>query len=133
MENSFYVTLTSNADSNFFPNNTLTNFTNKLPAEMDLSSQDYEVALVEISCAFSFQNIRSGEVFIDLEYLSAPAHSRDIYKVKKKKIELPAGNYPSENMLIQSLNELIEKSICDDGLPDKCLYFEYNNISQRVK
>ena len=31
------------------------------------------------------------------------------------------------------MNELIEKSICDDGLPDKCLYFEYNNISQRVK
>jgi hypothetical protein len=45
--NMFYLTLPSNSSMNYFPNNTLTHYTKKLPKIMELDGT-WEIGLAEI-------------------------------------------------------------------------------------
>jgi hypothetical protein len=52
---SFYVTLPSNSSKEFYPENTLTNFTTKLQPPFYLN-QTYEVGIVEITFPYNWFN-----------------------------------------------------------------------------
>jgi hypothetical protein len=45
----FYVTLPSDSSADYFPNNTIANFTTKLTMPIELKHDEWEVGLVEIS------------------------------------------------------------------------------------
>jgi len=48
----------SNANSDIYPDNTLTNFTNKLPTTFEFSSEKYEIGIQSIGFASKFKNIK---------------------------------------------------------------------------
>ena len=57
---SFTIELVSNASAEFFPDNTLSSFTNFLPEQVNLEGQ-WEVAISEISYPSMYQNITEGK------------------------------------------------------------------------
>ena len=61
-----YITLPSDSSMSFFPNNTVAEFTTKLPEAITLDG-DYEVALVELIYPFSFSNIRNADRSLFME------------------------------------------------------------------
>jgi hypothetical protein len=61
-----YITLPSDRSMSFFPNNTIAEFTTKLPETVTLDG-DYEVALVELIYPFSFSNIQNGDSSLYME------------------------------------------------------------------
>ena len=52
----FTIVLVSNASSQFFPNNTLSSFTNFLRGQVNLDGQ-WEVAISEVSYPSMYQNV----------------------------------------------------------------------------
>jgi hypothetical protein len=68
----FYVTLPSDSSADYFPNNTIANFTTKLTMPIELKHDDWEVGLVEISYPTGCRKrtrqntLRRGNVKIDL-------------------------------------------------------------------
>lgn len=48
--NDFYISLLSNNSMDRYPNNTLSSFTNHLAQPIDLSSDDWQVGIVEFEC-----------------------------------------------------------------------------------
>ena len=62
----FYITLPSDSSMSFFPNNTVAEFTTKLPDRIFLDG-DYEVALSELIYPHSFSNIRNDDRSLYIE------------------------------------------------------------------
>jgi hypothetical protein len=62
----FYITLPSDSSMSFFPNNTVAEFTTKLPDRIILDG-DYEVALSELIYPHSFSNIRNDDRSLYME------------------------------------------------------------------
>jgi len=58
----FYVTLLSDASQKYYPNNTISNFRNKLADPIRLNSRKYEVALVDCVYVHSEIVIEKGEL-----------------------------------------------------------------------
>ena len=58
---SFTIELVSNASRELFPDNTISSFTNFLPAQVNLEGQ-WEVAVSEKSYASTYQNITEGKI-----------------------------------------------------------------------
>src|SRR6266516_5294119 len=63
----FYLTLPSNSSQQFFPNNTLTEFTTKLPSTIELTNE-WEVGLAEIMFPRSWYTIPEEGVIIEADY-----------------------------------------------------------------
>ena len=60
---SFYVTLPSNSSLDYFPKNTLTDYTTKLPQRLDLD-ESWEVALSEVQYTRSWTNVSGKEALL---------------------------------------------------------------------
>lgn len=122
--NSFYLTVASNADSEFFPDNAVSHFKNKTPTSIDLN-EPWEVALVEMSCPFNFHNVANLDVFLTVY---PKKNSKPNYKVE---VYLNAGHYRDAEIFIFALNKAIsEVSV---GYVNKNIGFTYDKISQRVR
>ena len=63
----FYLILPSNSSQQFFPDNTLTEFTRKLPSTIELTN-DWEVGLAEIMFPRSWCTISKDGVIIMADY-----------------------------------------------------------------
>ena len=63
----FYLTLPSNSSQQFFPNNTLTEFTTKLPSTIELANE-WEVGLAEIMFPRSWYTIPKEGTIIAVDY-----------------------------------------------------------------
>ena len=64
----FYLTLPSNSSFDHFPNNTLSEYTTKLPQEINLE-EFWEVGVAEIGYPHTWYNIsREGEYWLRYEY-----------------------------------------------------------------
>ncbi len=46
-EKSFFITLTSNSSLDYYPNNTLSHFTHKLPYPLELQNENWHVGIVK--------------------------------------------------------------------------------------
>ena len=108
----FYMILPSNvASPQYFPNNSISNYTTKLPQRISLTG-DWEVGLAEISYTYSWFNVPKSAPF-HLMYL-------DIYgELKEVKGLLPKGQYSTVDNLVKELNKRIR-----DLIRDKELEFE---------
>ncbi len=123
LDSSFYLTVSSSADSEFFPDNAVSHFKNKTPSPIDLNDR-WEVALVEMSCPFNFHNVTKPDV-----YLTVVPPKNSVLK-KGVKVFMGPGHYRSPKMFINELNRNILRF--STGGIAKVLRFDYDEITQRV-
>ena len=84
----FYLTLPSNSSMDYFPDNTLTHFTTRLPQMMDLVGSQ-EIGLTEIQYPHSCYNIKKREAWVHVDvYL-------EVNQLQGNNFQLTAGYYPS--------------------------------------
>ena len=123
LDNSFYLTVSSSADSEFFPDNAVSHFKNKTPKTIDLNDK-WEVALVEMSCPFNFHNITKSDVYLTIiPTKKSKAHRRvEIY--------MKPGHYRNTDIFIKALNANIRN--CGYSYIIKNVKFQYDEITQRA-
>ena len=95
-----HLTLPSNSSMDCYPNNTVAQFTTKLPGVIELDG-DWEVALTEISVPSPLPNALRETHFITLT--SADTNEKRTYS-------LPTGYYESVQALVIKLNTLMSTS-----------------------
>jgi hypothetical protein len=91
---SFYLVLPSNSSYKYFPHNTLSNFTTRLPNEIDLS-EGYEVALTEVQYTHNWHSFRQ-EDRVTFAYKPPDGNWRHVI--------VPPGYYHTKGDLITFLN-----------------------------
>ena len=96
----FYVTLPSNSSFDYYPDNTLNDFTTKLFKPIDLSGE-WEVALTEISFPHSFYNVNAPYNRI--------LYSGDGTRRNAKLITVPPGYYNDLDELFLTMHELMDE------------------------
>ena len=143
----FYLTLPSNSSQQFFPNNTLTEFTTKLPSTIELTNE-WEVGLAEIMFPRSWYTIPEEGVIILVDYgvcnperrtrmAERAARGEDI-PVKEYntlvEIKLRGGFYKTMEDLQQELKLSIRAAFVAAGIvttvSPPTLY--YNSVTKRI-
>src|SRR5688572_10976103 len=114
----FYLTLPSNSSQEFFPDNTLTEFTTKLPSTIGLTNE-WEVGLAEITFPRSWYTIPKNGLTITADYRVCNMDWKVDVRSKLEegldltvedidtivKIQLSSGFYKSMEELTQELNQ----------------------------
>ena len=125
----FHLTLASNSSQKFFPNNTTTHFTTKLPQTVTLN-EEYEVGVNEIQIPVSWYNVTENECWFKTS-------SAKIFETGHRGSELPrsihvikAGFYKKTEVLLQHMNDLITELLPNRK---KLVYFSKDNVSKRVR
>ena len=116
---SMYITLSSNSDDKYFPDNTLTHFFNKLPTPLNLDQGNWEVGLAEIQYPINWYNIQTQDIWM---YFSLPE--------EREYIIIPTGHYRNKRAFIKLLNSKIH-SIKKKTLKD-AVHFHYDSITQKA-
>jgi len=110
------VVLPSNASSTYYPNNTLAEFTVKLPQHLDFSNGTYEVGLHELSFYRSWNNVRDAHLTVTV-----------LGDTEVHKISLANGYYKTAEKLIEELNTSCQKQ-CPENIGT--FKFNYNEITR---
>ncbi len=97
------VTLPSDGSHNFYPQNTLSNYTTKLPKAFEFVGE-YECALSEIIFPNRLVNVREGFNNIETYRFTKKA---DRFQKHYKKWSIPSGSYDSIEKLISIMQHLI--------------------------
>ena len=125
-ENHFYVTLPSNSRS--FPNNTLDDFRVLLPRQIRLT-ENWEVALAEITYPHTWHNIRGNNFFVLLEL--------ETYGTMR--INLPPNYYASVDEVCATLNQHVsdwlsaaEADLKIQSIQDYKIEFNYDADKRKV-
>ena len=106
MSDDFYIFLTSNVkNAGAQQNNTISKFITNLPEKLELS-EDYEVALADISYTKSWFNIDKPEEIVITDFYST---------LISYKIILPPGIY-NESTVVKAINLLIKKHGIEDWI-----------------
>ena len=121
MGESFYITLSSNVNTEFFPENKLTHFFNRLQGPLNLHDKQWVVGLAEIQCPFNWQNIQEAEVSCTMY---------NVNTLKTKVIHVPAGHYTQCKHLIHFLNEKISQ--IQDRDFHRGAKFGQDRVSQKI-
>ena len=94
----FYLTLPSNSSFDHFSNNTLSDYTTKLPQEINLEGS-WEVGIAEISYPHTWYNVsEEGEYWLQYEY-----------KHRVVRVTLEPGYYESPKSIVNALVEEFKK------------------------
>ena len=141
----FYLTLPSNSSQQFFPNNTLTEFTTKLPSTIELTNE-WEVGLAEIMFPRSWYTIPEEGVIIEADYgvcnperrtrMAERASRGEDIPVKEYntlvEIKLRGGFYKTMEDIQQELKRSIKIAFdaADKTITPPALY--YNPVSKRM-
>ena len=91
----FYLTLPSNSSMNYFPINTLTHYTTKLPKIMDLDGA-WEIGLAEIQYPHSWYNVTNNEAWLMVHFYNES-------ELQKHLVLLPDGCYSSAKRIVKSI------------------------------
>jgi hypothetical protein len=110
----FYLTLPSNSSHQFYPDNTLTEFTTKLASTVELTNE-WEVGLAEIMFPRSWHTIPQNEVRIVFDCTSCrlkPIPFDDVDPSKKYHIvvELSGSFYSSMEELLREINRATQEA-----------------------
>jgi len=118
----FYITLPSNSSMDYYPENTVAQYTTKLNNAMELDGE-WEVGLAEISFPFEMENVLEGECYFFL--YSDEDNTR-------KTITVPGGYYKTLIELLLSLEVAQEKdlAVSSEAIPVK---FSWVNSERRVR
>ena len=111
----FTVTLISNGSEQYYPNNTLTQFTNHLPNELLLNkNKDWFVSIQDIGIHLNYQVLPFPKETPILITFDGNDVLSNLHKAKKEFIDLSS---PSTSDLIQ-IPKLIYEKILSNQLPD---------------
>lgn len=103
----FYLTLPSNSSEQYFPNNTLTDYTTKLSSTIELTNE-WEVGLAEIMFPRSWYTIPKNGLYLEVDYSMCsirPNIEDNIYFTSQiVRLYINAGYYNSMDDLTQELN-----------------------------
>ena len=112
----FYLTLPSNSSFDRYPNNTLSDYTAKLPQEINLQGS-WKVGIAEISYPHAWYNVsEEGEYWIQYEY-----------KHRVVRVTLEPGYYEFPNSIVNALMEEFKKRFGKENLRVRFLYMEFAN------
>jgi len=84
----FYLTLPSNSSMDYYPQNTVAQYTTKLNSSIELDGE-WEVGLTEISFPFSIENVVERECYFKIShpefdtFIKIPLHADTIVNSKK--------------------------------------------------
>ena len=122
----FYLTLPSNSSMDYYPHNTVAQYTTKLNSSIELDGE-WEVGLVEISFPINIENVARRECFFKIYTPSYPNSAR-------VKIILPSGHYSTfeevaEALYVAQVNRLPHVS----PVIDVPVRFTYDADADRVK
>ena len=117
----FYITLSSNVDSDFFPDNKLTHFHNKLGSQLDLNDGEYLIGLAEIQLPFNWKTIGKNEAYMDI---FSPVHGCS------ERVYVDPGYYLENTDLIKFLNTGC-RNLKESKLRHK-VTFRYHKRQQRA-
>jgi len=81
--NRFYLTLPSNSSMDYYPQNTVAQYTSKLSNLIELDG-DWEVGLTEVSFPFEIENVLEGECYFIISQRGSNS---------SLKVTIPAGHY----------------------------------------
>ena len=115
---SFKIELVSIASAHFFPDNTLSYFTNSLPEQLSLDGQ-WEVAISEISYPSMYQNVTEGKFMFFDKILSK---SSEFYY-------LEPGLYPSITDIVETMNILTQERY---NHSENCIKVKVSRRTQKV-
>lgn len=120
MEENFYLTLLSNSSMEYFPENTTTKFSTKLPKSLILEGEWY-IGVVEIQYPCTMYTVRESEnVIYTSKWIMIP--DEDIISLVHYRSHIPAMNYDSIQHLVAELNKHT----------DTQLMFNYDEIKSQV-
>lgn len=134
----FYLTLPSNSSHNYFPNNTLTDYTTKLSSTIELTSE-WEVGLAEIMFPRNWFTIPKQGLYFEVDYTLCDARPivksirPDIDQVFVMKIYLNGGFFHSMEEFMIELNQAGQRAFArtfDIAFSPPTFY--YKAISRRV-
>ena len=127
----FYLTLPSNSSQQFFPSNTLTEFTTKLPSTIELTNE-WEVGLAEIMFPRSWYTIPKDGLIIFVDYRECDTSWKCATTVLK--LMLRGGFYKTMEEVTQELNLAASGAFAADGLDTKINppVFYYKTITRRI-
>ena len=115
----FYMTLPSNSSFDHFPNNTLSDYTNKLPQKINLEGS-WEVEIAEISYPRTWYNVsEEGEYWLRYEY-----------KRRVVRVTLLPGFYGSPKDIVNELMKGLRPYCGDETLRVRLLYVQFANKVQ---
>lgn len=124
VSSSFYLTLPSNSSLGYFPNNTLGEFTTRLPQHFDLSGSEWEVGLAEIQFPMTWYNVGEDEA----ELHAWIANNSEGEATGIIDVSPPPGHYESPDVLIKQIN----KNLAAIDTVDASIRFAYNEISKKI-
>lgn len=107
------LVLPSNASSKYFPNNTLSEYTVKLPQRLDLSKGKWEIGLEEIMFYKSWYNLKDASIAYYKEGILVHI------------VHFPDGFFETASSFIKHLNDTTEKQL------PKHFQFRYNSVSRK--
>ena len=122
---SFTIELVSNASLNFYPNNSLSSFTNFLTEQLHLKG-DWEVAISEISYPSLYQNVTEGK-FTFLDGRESPEEKRKI-----QPMHIEPGLYPSIVDIVVAMNDKVRKRIGAQKYEYNGIYVSVDKITQKI-
>ena len=106
----FYLSLPSNSSKNYYPDNTLTKFTTKLPTAIALQGE-WEVGLAEIILPKNWINVNEGQSFTVHYYLIEELYLEHNSETKTEYIAtfpLKPGRYVDVKSLLEEINKLLD-------------------------
>ena len=116
---SFTIELVSNASSQFFPNNTLSSFTNFLLEQVNLDGQ-WEVAISEISYPSMYQNVIGGKFMF---------YNEKLFKTTEAYYLEPV-SYSSTTDIVEAMNTLIQER---NNHRETCITIKVSRVTEKVK
>lgn len=104
----FYLTLPSNSSMEYFPSNTLTDFTTKLASTIELTNE-WEVGLAEIMFPRSWYTIPKKGTFFEVDYSQCQLQSYESENEQLVKIDVNGGFYHTMEELVHELNLAVHR------------------------
>ena len=104
MNKDFYITLASNSNLDYYPNNTVSNFTVKLPQNIVLTNK-YEVALVEANIPNTWYDIDNESYFSIYKLYKNSDNDVDFNRYFLKTVYVKPSNYDKIDAFVQILND----------------------------
>lgn len=122
----FYLTLPSNSSLEYYPNNTITQYTTQLPNLCRLDG-DWEAGLIEIQYPRTWYNIL-GPVSKRTVRITDPPEERESGTFSYS-FEIPAGYYPTPQSLIGEIEKLANITL---SAYNQEISLKYDPITQKV-
>ena len=123
----FYLTLPSNNSMGYYPENTLAQFTSRLPNVINLSG-DWEVGLVEIQYPHNWFNVPIGKRQRTFTLRSSATNDPNGGLVRRS-FFIRAGYYPHIYDLLSEIQQKTNESLADLG---NAIQLDYDAITHRI-